>query len=116
MKKAPKGTTRGIFVVDKEGKVLAAESGGPAATVEVVRKLVREGGPVEATASEDVEAMAEGSKVEDKIESGKVHAEEVEPSAAAAAANGDAEMNEEAATAEVAADVADSAEKLDEGA
>ena len=27
MKKAPKGTTRGVFVVDKEGKVLAAEAG-----------------------------------------------------------------------------------------
>ena len=40
MKKAAKGTTRGVFVVDKSGKVLAAEGGGPAATVEVVRKLV----------------------------------------------------------------------------
>lgn len=39
-KKAPKGTTRGVFVVDKAGKVLAAEPGGPAATVEVVKKLV----------------------------------------------------------------------------
>ncbi|KAL9106161.1 MAG: hypothetical protein Q9187_008596 [Circinaria calcarea] len=113
MKKAPKGTTRGVFVIDKEGKVLAAEPGGPAATVEVVRKLVGEGGPVEATASEDVGAMADGSKVEDEVESGKVHAEEVESSTAA---NGDAEMKEDAATADVAADVADSAEKLDGGA
>lgn len=40
MKKAPSGTTRGVFVVDKTGKVLAAEPGGPAATVEVVKKLV----------------------------------------------------------------------------
>ena len=113
MKKAPKGTTRGVFVVDKEGKVLAAEPGGPAATVEVVRKLVGEGGPVEATTSEDVGNMAESSKVEDEIESGKLHAEEVDPSAAA---NGDAEMKEDVATADAAADVADSAEKLDEGA
>lgn len=29
-----------MFVVDKEGKVLAVEAGGPAATVEVVKKLV----------------------------------------------------------------------------
>lgn len=30
MKKAPKGTTRGVFVIDKAGKVLAAEAGvGP---------------------------------------------------------------------------------------
>ncbi|KAK5110142.1 hypothetical protein LTR62_006276 [Meristemomyces frigidus] len=41
MKKAPKGTTRGVFVVDKSGKVLAAEAGGPAPTVEVVKKLVQ---------------------------------------------------------------------------
>lgn len=113
MKKAPKGTTRGVFVVDKEGKVLAAEPGGPAATVELVRKLVGEGSPVEATASEDVGNMAEGSKVEDKIESGKLHAEEADPSADV---NGDAEMKEDAAAADVAADVANSAEKLDEGA
>ncbi|KAL2073609.1 hypothetical protein VTL71DRAFT_10935 [Oculimacula yallundae] len=39
LKKAT-GTTRGVFVVDKSGKVLAAEAGGPAATVEVVKKLV----------------------------------------------------------------------------
>lgn len=40
LKKAPKGTTRGVFVVDKSGKVLAAEPGGPAPTVEVVKKIV----------------------------------------------------------------------------
>ena len=40
MKKAPSGTTRGVFVVDKSGKVLAAEPGGPAPTVQVVKKLV----------------------------------------------------------------------------
>ncbi|KXT18243.1 hypothetical protein AC579_2879 [Pseudocercospora musae] len=44
MKKAPKGTTRSVFVVDKSGKVLAAEPGGPASTVEVVKKLVGDAG------------------------------------------------------------------------
>lgn len=39
-KKPPKSTTRGVFVVDKEGKVLAVQPGGPAATVDVVRELV----------------------------------------------------------------------------
>ncbi|KAH7356636.1 merozoite capping protein-1 [Rhexocercosporidium sp. MPI-PUGE-AT-0058] len=43
LKKAPASTARGVFVVDKSGKVLASEAGGPAATVEVVKKLV-EGG------------------------------------------------------------------------
>ncbi|KAI2606051.1 AhpC-TSA-domain-containing protein [Hypoxylon fragiforme] len=40
LKKAPKGTTRGVFVVDKAGKVLLAEPGSPAGTVEAVKKLV----------------------------------------------------------------------------
>ena len=40
MKKPPKGTTRGVFVVDKSGKVLAAEAGSPAGTVDVVKALV----------------------------------------------------------------------------
>lgn len=43
LQKSPKGTQRGVFVVDKEGKVLVAEPGGPAATVERVKKLVEEG-------------------------------------------------------------------------
>jgi peroxiredoxin Q/BCP len=40
LKKAPKGTTRGVFVVDKAGKVLAAEPGSPDGTVAVVKKIV----------------------------------------------------------------------------
>ncbi|KAI9163073.1 Peroxiredoxin DOT5 [Paramyrothecium foliicola] len=43
LKKSPKGTQRGVFVVDKQGKVLLAEPGGPAATVEAVKKLVEAG-------------------------------------------------------------------------
>ncbi|KJZ76842.1 hypothetical protein HIM_03719 [Hirsutella minnesotensis 3608] len=41
-KKSPKGTQRGVFAVDKEGKVLVAEPGGPAATVERIKALVEE--------------------------------------------------------------------------
>lgn len=43
LKKHPKGTQRGVFAVDKKGKVLVAEAGGPAATVERIKKLVDEG-------------------------------------------------------------------------
>ena len=50
MKKAPKSTTRGVFVVNKEGKVLVAEPGGPAATVEAVKKLVATDGNTESKA------------------------------------------------------------------
>lgn len=40
LKKAPSGTQRGVFAVDKKGKVLLSEPGGPAATVDAVKKLV----------------------------------------------------------------------------
>ncbi|KAL6864031.1 thioredoxin-like protein [Trichoderma novae-zelandiae] len=42
LKKQPKGTQRGVFVIDKEGKVLVAEAGGPAATADRVKALVEE--------------------------------------------------------------------------
>ncbi|KAG5956039.1 hypothetical protein E4U57_002939 [Claviceps arundinis] len=42
MKKHPKGTQRGVFVVDKTGKVLVAEPGNPVATADRVKALVRE--------------------------------------------------------------------------
>ena len=77
MKKEPSGTTRGVFVVDKQGKVLAAEPGGPAATLEVVQKLIKEGGLAIAGVPEEKE------KATDKR------------------------------VAEVAAEVADTAKKLD---
>jgi len=47
-----------VFVVDKEGKVLAVEAGGPAATVEVVKKLVESDGGDEKEA-EDEKAVDE---------------------------------------------------------
>ena len=49
----PKGTTRGVFVVDKTGKVLAAEGGSPDGTVAVVKKLVEAGGEPAAAAEAD---------------------------------------------------------------
>ena len=70
-KKQPKGTIRGVFVVDKEGKVLASESGGPAKTLEVVRKLVNEtenGATKEAVkpATTAAEVADAGAEVDDK--------------------------------------------------
>ena len=42
-KKAPKGTVRGVFALNKKGKVLLREAGGPDATVDAVQKLVAQG-------------------------------------------------------------------------
>ncbi len=88
-------------MVDKEGKVLAAEAGGPAATVDVCQRLV-------GSQSEDVGNAAEGEKVEKEIETGKrnaaeVGSKEVKPE----------DTKDDKATADVAADVADTAEALD---
>ena len=90
LKKAPKGTTRGVFVIDKDGKILAAEPGSPDATVKVVQKLVGEKGSAEKSGD-----TAEGEKV-DKDQAASTH-----------------EKNEDEAKADVAADVADSAAMVD---
>lgn len=68
LKKAPKGTTRGVFAIDKTGKVLLAEPGGPAATVEAVKKLVAEGADEAepATTAETKEEEPEAEKPEDE--------------------------------------------------
>ncbi|KAL1896435.1 thioredoxin peroxidase dot5 [Ceratocystis pirilliformis] len=55
LKKNPKGTVRGVFLVDKNGKVLIAQSGGPADTLDVVVKLVQEGGLGSETLEESLE-------------------------------------------------------------
>lgn len=52
LKKAPKGTIRGVFAVDKNGKVLLREQGGPDATVNAVQKIVAEG-PAKEEAKEE---------------------------------------------------------------
>lgn len=39
LKKSPKGTIRGIFAIDKEGKVLILQAGGPDATLDAARNL-----------------------------------------------------------------------------
>ncbi|QIW98248.1 hypothetical protein AMS68_003766 [Peltaster fructicola] len=87
LKKSPSGTQRGVFVVNKDGKVLAAEPGGPAATVEVVKKLVADMGGVP------------DDKGIEKAEERAVEAE------------GDAVESEK--MADTAAEVADTAAKVD---
>ncbi|KAH7125433.1 thioredoxin-like protein [Dendryphion nanum] len=64
--KGAKGTTRGVFVIDKSGKVLAAEAGSPDGTVEVVRKLVGSSGkPTEEAKEEDAKLAKTASEVAD---------------------------------------------------
>ncbi|KAK4032475.1 AhpC-TSA-domain-containing protein [Parachaetomium inaequale] len=67
LKKAPKGTTRGVFVVDKTGKVLASQAGGPEATVGVVREVVEGlvGGSEEVKGAVEEAEKEEGGKDEE---------------------------------------------------
>jgi thioredoxin-dependent peroxiredoxin len=46
--KADGKTQRGVFVVDKEGKVLLAQPGSPKDTIAAVKKLIDESGPFDA--------------------------------------------------------------------
>jgi len=53
-KRVPRGTMRGVFAVDKVGKVLLLETGGPAATINAVRKLAEAAAPLDSgTADEE---------------------------------------------------------------
>lgn len=73
LKKSPKGTIRGVFVVDKEGKVLVSEPGSPASTVEAVEKLVKGGkeGGEEKTEGQDKEADGERIEKEEEKKEGE---------------------------------------------
>ncbi|KAI1283908.1 thioredoxin-like protein [Xylaria sp. FL0933] len=66
LKKAPKGTTRGVFAVDKSGKVLLAEPGSPAGTVNAVKKLVAAGGSSTAKAKAVADQPTNGEVAEEK--------------------------------------------------
>lgn len=71
LKKAPKGTTRGVFVVNKEGKVLASEPGSPDGTHKVVQGLVASGGDVKADDTEAAETAAEVADTAAKVDEAK---------------------------------------------
>ncbi|KAL6714971.1 thioredoxin peroxidase dot5 [Lecanora helva] len=101
-KKVPSGTTRGVFVIDKDGKVTAVSAGGPAATVDVVRKLIE----AQAGGTKNVETIASNDELETNGVGDKSNAKDAEQHNA----DGDEVI------AEVAAEVADTSEKLDEGA
>lgn len=71
LKKTPKGTTRGVFVVDKTGKILLAEPGSPAGTVDAVKKLVAAGG-ISATKEEPVAGKPTNGQATEEKKAGEV--------------------------------------------
>lgn len=115
MKKAPSGTIRGVFVMDKEGKVLAAKAGGPAATVEVVRGLIAGNGFTgNKDTKDEADDIPKNSDVEKVIEEADTNIEEFKVSDETNGTVGKiGSAAEDTAQAEVAADVADTAVKLD---
>ncbi|KAM3072303.1 thioredoxin peroxidase dot5 [Clarireedia jacksonii] len=107
LKKAPSSTIRGVFVIDKSGKILAAEPGSPAGTLQVVEKLIGSAAAEPITETEATEKPKAEETTEEKVE-------EKPEEAAAPEINGtNGVSKEDAAVADVAADVADTAEKLD---
>lgn len=67
LQKAPAGTQRGVFVLDKAGKVLAAEPGSPAGTLNVVKKLLEDSPRQDTSTSEkaDENVTSEDKKAAD---------------------------------------------------
>ena len=110
MKKSGSGTTRGVFVVDKQGKVLAAEAGGPAATVQAVKKLVVNEGESNVAVA-PIEEKAEVFKDAPPATTTTADA----PVASTSSANGELEKKQsiDHEKAEVAAEVAATAATLD---
>ncbi|KAF7904924.1 uncharacterized protein EAF01_005446 [Botrytis porri] len=122
--KNSKGTTRGVFVIDKSGKVLAAQAGSPKGTLELVEGLI--GVEKEEVEKEDATIGENEIEKKDENETAEETQEEVSPTSeekqtkepTIPETNGTNGTNssaskEDVAKAEVAADVADTAEKLD---
>lgn len=61
--KVPKGTTRGVFGVDKQGKVLLRQAGGPDATVNAMQKLLA-ADPTEETPRDGPEETTSRARME----------------------------------------------------
>jgi thioredoxin-dependent peroxiredoxin len=104
LKKSPKGTSRGVIVIDKTGKVMAWEQAGPQRTVDVVMGVLPKDGPSSSTAEAAPEATAENGVAGGQASmNGKAAAEVPEQG-----------TQEQVETANTAAEVADSAEKIDQ--
>lgn len=120
MKKAPKGTARGVIVIDKTGKVTALEHGGPQRTVDVVMAVLPKEGQTSSVAKSALEpivgdavASADAAQAPMSGEAGAIpatKAAKAEQSTKQVSAEGTAER---VMTADTAAEVADSAEKID---
>lgn len=78
LKKAPSGTQRGVFAVDKKGKVILSEPGGPAATVDAVKKLVES----ESANGDAAEEKAEKEEKKDDEKTNGAASEEAKAEAA----------------------------------
>jgi peroxiredoxin Q/BCP len=89
LRKTPSGTQRGVFIVDKKGHVLAAEPGGPQATVDVAKRIVEE------MASGAKETKSEEKPAEKGEASEPAKVPEVKVNGEAPKENGDAEKKSE---------------------
>lgn len=95
LKKAPSGTQRGVFVIDKKGKVLIAEPGSPQGTVNAVQKLV-ESDATNGEGDKNGDDKEEKSGEEDvKANGGEAEGEEKEEDAKEEEGNEDKEEKEE---------------------
>jgi thioredoxin-dependent peroxiredoxin len=107
MKKAPKGTSRGVVVMDKTGKVTALEQGGPQRTVDVVMEVLLKGGAASSAAADPAPQPTAGNDISSEdAAKGSINGQ--------TGATSDTEAAKAKQTADTAAEVADSAEKIDQ--
>lgn len=122
LKKSPKGTSRGVVVIDKTGKITAWEQGGPQRTVDVVMAVLPKGDQRAFAAEAAPKQMAENGVEPPHAEKASLNgqAAAVSTSEAAKVEQTPKQQLPEEGTAEqvqaadTAAEVADSAEKIDQ--
>ncbi|KAK0619240.1 thioredoxin-like protein [Immersiella caudata] len=96
LKKAVGKATRGVFVVDKSGKILAAQPGSPDGTVAVVKKIVEAMPAGEEAEKVEVEAEEPAKGEEEKKDKGEEAKEEEEKDEKVSEEKEKAEVNGEA--------------------
>ncbi len=121
MKKAPKGTSRGVIVIDKAGTVTALEQGGPQRTVDVVMGVLPKEGQTSSVAKSAPEPMAGKAVASKEVgqtsmagQAGATSTTEAPTAEQAPEQVSQPGTAEQVKTADTAAEVADSAAKIDE--
>lgn len=110
MKKPPKNVTRGVVVIDKKGKVLVWEQGGPQRTLDVVLDAISS---VSSSLEDHSKTTGAGAAAESPSPKQNDYDDSIATSKTTEINEQQKQNDERIQAAETAAEVADSAEKVD---